>query len=121
MSSPVDPAVDAAIQAQLAAQAETVTGDPAAAGVYGDPAGAAQPPAPLDLSKATATAVDVEALLTQLQDLQARAQAAVDAANPPPPPPDTRLYVDSNAPGWMHSLVAVLEERLSAVEAKLGL
>jgi hypothetical protein len=122
MSTPYDPAAaDAVVQAQLAAQAQAVQGDPAAAGIYGDPAGASAPSQPLDLSRASATVVDVEALLGQLQDLQARAQAAVDAANPPPPPPDNRLYMDMGAPGYLHAFAAKVEDRLAAIEDHLGL
>lgn len=51
---------DPAVRSQLAEQAQAVTGNPAAAGVYGDPAGAAQPAQPLDLSQAKATVVDAE-------------------------------------------------------------
>ena len=120
MTSPVDPAVDAAVQAQLAEQAAAATGNPAAAGIYGDPAGASQPPQQMDLSAAKAVVADADALLARILDLEAKQAAAEAAANPPPEAPDSKLYVDSNAPGWMHSLVAKLEDRLAAVEAKLG-
>jgi hypothetical protein len=106
MTQPIDPAVaDAALRAQLAEQA----------------AAAAPPTEVPNIDVSAAKAADLEALLSQLRDLQARAQEAVDAATPVPEPPDTSLRVDSNAPGWMHSMVAVLEGRLSAVEAKLGI
>jgi hypothetical protein len=123
MTTPsVDPqAADAAVQAQLAEQAATVTGNPAAAGVYGDPAGASAPPAPLDLSRAAPTVVDVEALAKQFAELQAKVQAAEDAANPPPAEPDNSLHADSNAPGWLHDLVSRVEARLHALEVKAGL
>lgn len=120
MSEPVSAAdADAAVRAGLADQAASTLGDPAAAGIYGDPAGAAQPPQAIDLSAAKAVAVDAEALLARIQALEAQQAAAEAAANPPPEPPDNSLHVDSNAPGWLHTLVAKLEERLSAVEAKL--
>jgi hypothetical protein len=119
MSTPLSPEqAQAAAQAQLAEQAQTVTGTPSA-GVYGDPAGAAQPSsAGFDLSKATAAAADVEKLLADLQALQVKAQAAVDAANPPPPPPDDTLHVENNAPSWMADLVRKIEKRLAALEGK---
>jgi hypothetical protein len=122
MTTPYDPAAqDAAVQWQLAQQAQAVQGQPSA-GIYGDPAGAAQPSAAtLDLGKAQATAVDVEALLGQLQELQARAQAAVDAANPPPAEPDTSLHMDSGAPGYLHTFKDTVEARLAALEVKAGL
>ena len=120
MSTPVDPAADAAIRDQLADQAAKVTGTPSA-GVYGDVAGAERPAQQMDLSAAKAVVTDAEALLKRIQELEARQQAAEDAANPPPPLPDTHLYVDSNAPGWMHALVAKLEDRLGDIEDKLGL
>jgi hypothetical protein len=120
MSTP-DQAADAAVQAQLAEQAAAVTGNPAAAGVYGDPAGAAKPPAPLDLSAAKAAVVDVEALAAQLAALQAKVQAAEDASNPPPAKPDYSLHADSNAPGWLHDLVSRVEARLHVLEVSAGL
>jgi hypothetical protein len=120
MTTPIDPAADAAIRVQMAEQAQTVTGTPSA-GVYGDVAGAEAPPQQMDLSAAKAVVTDAEALLKRIQELEARQQAAEDAANPPPPEPDTKLYVDGNAPGWLHALVAKLEDRLSAIEDKLGL
>jgi hypothetical protein len=122
MSTPVDPAAaDAAVQAQLAEQAQAVTGNPAAAGVYGDVAGAAQPPQPMDLSAAHASVVDAEGLLARLQKLEEDARAREEAANPAPAPPDNSLHADSNAPAWLASLVDKVETRLAAVEAKLGL
>jgi hypothetical protein len=119
MSQPVDPAVaDAAVQAQLAGQAQAVTGDPAAAGVYGDPAGAAQPPQPLDLSSAHASVVDAAELLARLQRLEEDARAREEAANPPPAPPDNTLRADGNAPAWLAELVGKIEARLAALEGK---
>src|SRR5580700_9991408 len=118
MTTPIDPAAaNAAIRVQMAEQAQAVTGTPSA-GVYGDVAGAEAPPVPLDLSKAKAGVVDVDALLQQLQaqaealqGIQAKLAEQEAAANPEPEPPDTRLYVDGNAPGWLHALVAKLEDR----------
>jgi len=119
MSTPLTPEqAQAAAAAQLGEQAATVTGTPSA-GIYGDPAGASQPTGQtVDLSKATATAADVEKLLADLQELQAKAQAAVDAANPPPAPPDDSLHVESNAPAWLADLVAKIEKRLAKLEGK---
>lgn len=102
MSTPVDPAVDAVVQAQLAEQARSVTGSPAAPS--------------FDLSQAKADAVDAQALLAQLQELAAKAQAREDAANPVPDPPDNTLRADSNAPGWLHEVLAKIEYRLSGLE-----
>ena len=109
---------DPEVRAQLAGQAQAVTGNPAAAGVFGDPAGAAQPPQALDVSQAKATVVDAENLLARLQELEARAAAAEAAANPPPAPPDYSLHVDSSAPGYLHDVIAKIEKRLSDLEGK---
>ena len=81
------------------------------AGIYGDPAGASAPPAELDLSKATPTVADVEALRERLAAMEA-AQAA--AAVPPEPEPDNTLRLDANAPSFLHELVAKIEARLQA-------
>jgi hypothetical protein len=102
MSEYVDPAADAAVRAQLGEQAASFE----------------QAPAVPDLSAAKATAVDVDALVKQLQALQAKAQAAVDAANPPQAPPDDSILADSNAPGWMHAAFAKIEKRLGKLEGK---
>ena len=118
MSTPVDPAVaDAAVQAQLREQAQSVQGTPSA-GVYGDPAGASAAPQHLDLSSAKGYEVDAQALLKQLQALTDAAQAREDAANPPAAPPDNTLRADPNAPGWLHDLVGKLEARLGKLEGK---
>jgi hypothetical protein len=119
MSTP-DPVADAAIRVQLADQAKTVTGTPSA-GVYGDQAGAEQAPQQMDLAAAKAVVVDAEALLARIQELEARQQAAEDAANPPPAPPDTSLHMDANAPGYLHAFKDKVEGRLAAVEEKLGI
>ena len=118
----IDPAAaDAAVQAQLAEQAQAVTGNPAAAGIYGDPAGASIAPLPPpDLSAARATVVDAEQLLARLQELEAKAAAAEAAANPPPVPPDNTLRADSNAPGWLHDVLAKVEARLASLEGGTG-
>ena len=107
---------DAAVQASLAEQAQAVTGNPAAAGVYGDPAGASAPPQPLDLSSAKAMSVDAAELLARIQELEAKASAAEAAANPPPEPPDNSLRADGNAPAWLAELVGKIEARLAALE-----
>lgn len=117
MTTPVDPAAaQAAVVTQLGEQAQAVTGDPSAAGVYGDPAGAAQPAQPLDLSAAKAVVVDAQALLARIQELEAKQQAAEAAANPPPPEPDYSLHADPNAPGWLHDVIGRIESRLSKLE-----
>jgi hypothetical protein len=120
MSTPVDPAADAAIRDQLADQAAKVTGTPSA-GVYGDVAGAERPPQQMDLSAAKAVVTDAEALLKRIQELEARQQAAEDAANPPPAPPDTSLHMDANAPGYLHAFKDKVEDRLALIEEKLGI
>ena len=98
---------DAAVRAQLAAQAAGVTGVPASGG--------------LDLSAATAVSADVEKLLAQLQELQGRAQAAVDAANPPPAPPDNTLKAGGNWTAELVDFAQKVETRLHAVEVHTGL
>lgn len=100
------------------------------AGIYGDPAGRSQHSAPQSQEQVAADlaakggqafSVDVEALAKSIEaGIMARLGLA-DAA--PPAPPDTKLsrHVDGNAPGWAHNLVANVEERLAAIESKLGL
>jgi hypothetical protein len=95
---------DEAVQASLAEQAAAVTG-------------AASPDvSALDLSNAQAAVVDASEILDRLRALEQSAQAAHAAANPAPPPVDNTLKAESNAPGWMHDLVAKIEARLSALE-----
>jgi len=77
-------------------------------------ASAPAPLQPLDLSQARAVEVDAQALLAQLQELTAKAQAREDAANPPPEPADDSLHVDGNAPSYLHDVVAKIEKRLTA-------
>jgi hypothetical protein len=105
MSTPVDPAVaDAAIRAQLGQHAQAMA----------PPAVAA--PGQADLASRQAMSADAAELLARLQALEAKAAAAEKAAAPPEPEVDNALHVDSNAPGWLHALVAKIEERLTAVE-----
>lgn len=103
MSTPVDPAVaDAAVQSHLGEQAASLAPQSDVPG--------------LDLTQARADAVDAQALLAQLQELAAKAQAREDAANPVPEPPDNTLRADSNAPGWLHDVLAKIESRLASLE-----
>src|SRR5260370_41455164 len=81
----------AAARARLAEQARAVTGDPAAAGIYGDVAGASQPPVPLDLSAARPTVVDTEALMARMQEQIDALLAAAKAAEPAPPEPPDKM------------------------------
>lgn len=107
-----------AARQMIAAQAGAVKGDPAAAGIYGDLAGASAPPVPLDVAAAQPAEADVAALLERIAALE----EAQRAAEPPPPePPDYSLRVDPGAPGWLHQFAAQAEARLRAVEEKLGL
>jgi len=123
MSTPLSPAEDAAVQAGLAAQAQTVTGVPSA-GIYGDPAGASQPAQPIDLSKATPVSVDTDALLARLAALESAAQAAAaqkaadeEAAKPAPVVPDYKSLTLSGAhSAELHDLVRKLEERFQVLE-----
>ena len=103
MSTPVDPVVaDASLRAQMGEQAQSLAPQSDVPGI--------------DLSQARADAVDALALLAQLQELAAKAQAREDAANPVPDPPDNTLRADSNAPGWLHDVLAKIEYRLSGLE-----
>ena len=115
MSTPVDPVVaDASLRAQMGEQAQSLAPQSDVPGI--------------DLSQARADAVDAQALLAQLQELAAKAllaqlqelaakaQAREDAANPVPDPPDNTLRADSNAPGWLHEVLAKIEYRLSGLE-----
>jgi len=114
---------DEIVQAQLAEQAQTVTGDSTLADLTGDPAGAAAPPVVVDLSNATPAAADVDELQKQIEELQAKqaelaaAKAAQEAAAAEPPDPD-KLVVEGSAPGWLQELVARIERRLSKLEGK---
>jgi len=117
MGTPADPAVaDQAVRDQLAQQAVTVQGSPAA-GVYGDPAGASRPAEPADISDARPAAIDGEELLARLRELEARA-AAQDAAAAPAleEAPDLSLRADQSAPSWLHDVLARIERRLDQLE-----
>jgi hypothetical protein len=107
----------AAVQATLAGQAQSVAGDPSAAGIYGDQAGASQPAVPIDMSAASAGQVDVEELLARLAKVEADREADRVAALPAEPEPeDNSIRADSNAPGWLHAAFAKIEARLAALE-----
>jgi len=115
MGTPLSPeAADQAVRDQLGEQAVNVQGDSTAAGVYGNPANVSHPPQQMDLAAAKAVAVDAQALLERIQELEAKQAAAELAANPPPEPPDNTLRVDSSAPGYLHAVIAKIEARLSA-------
>ena len=128
----------AAVQSQLGQQAQSAGGDPTAAGIYGDTAGASQHAPPQSQAQVaqgliaqggSATSVDAEALLAQLQalaaqvaDLQAAKQAADVAAHVAqsrPPVLDEILGALSGVtPGIVHAL-SVVGERVDAIEAHL--
>lgn len=93
---------DEAVQASLAAQAASVPG--------------ADSVPSLDMSAAAPAAADPGELLARLQALEAQQAAAHAAANPEPEPPDNTLRADSNAPGWLHDVIAKIDARLSALE-----
>lgn len=95
------------------------------AGIYGDPAGAAQhapaqspeqTAADLAAAGAEAHSVDAEALLRRIQALEAERDAAA-AANAPAPPVPYNLgqVVLGQAPSIVHAFELV-EERLAALE-----
>jgi hypothetical protein len=117
---------DEAVQAQLAEQAQTVTGNPAAAGIYGDPAGASAAPQPIDLSNAAPTSVDTAALLARLEQLEAaNAQAAADraaaeeAAKPEPVEPDYyNLSVSGAVSSELHNVIDAIDRRFKALEGR---
>jgi hypothetical protein len=123
-----DPAADAAVRAQLGQQAATVQGDPAAAGIFGDPAGRSEPPQPIDLGAAKRTTVDPDELLAMLQrqaeqiaQMQADRDAERKAAEPAPSEPRNVAPSLGNASGEINEAFAYLHKRLHAVEAHLGL
>ena len=123
MTAPLDPAADAAVQAQLAAQAQAVTGTPSA-GIFGDVAGAAQPPQQIDLSAAAPTVVtqdELAALLARVQKMEADREAERVAALPVPDEPPDKTPRLSNASGELHAAFAGVHARLLLVEEKLGL
>jgi hypothetical protein len=117
---------DEAVQAQLAEQAQAVTGNPAAAGIYGDPAGASAAPQPIDLSQAAPTNVDTAALLARLEQLEAaNAQAAADkaaaeeAAKPAPVEPDyNSLSVSGAVSAELHHVLDKIDRRFRALEGR---
>lgn len=131
----VTPEALAAARAQLA---EVDTGLHAeAAGVYGDPAGAAvhsEPQTSTELGQdlqakgAVALSVDTGQLLAQVQ-AQAKAleelQAQVKASQPAPAAPAVPLTADEIVHGTaspsVHHAFSVVEARLQSVERKLGL
>lgn len=124
------------IAAQLQGQAQTVTGDPTAAGVYGDPAGASQvtpPQTPAQVATdlaakgGAATEVDTAALLAQIK-AQGEALAALQShvsslasapgavVSVPAKPPVLEEVISSltgAAPGVVHA-ITVIAERLAA-------
>ena len=124
-----DEAALAAARALLAEQADAVKGDPSAAGIFGDVAGASQPPQPMDLSAARPTEIDAEELLAKLQAQSAAQQAQIDAllaaakaAEPAPPePPDKMPRLSESASSEVRHAFALTHERLLAIEAHLGL
>ena len=117
MSQPVD--TDSAVREQLGAQAASVTGNPAAAGVYGDPAGASAPPAQMDLSAAAPTSADVKALLERIEKMEAEREAERLAAEPAPlEPPDETPRLSNGSAEIQHWLQR-LHERIAAVEEHL--
>ncbi|HWM96718.1 MAG TPA: hypothetical protein VNO54_06640 [Streptosporangiaceae bacterium] len=112
----VDPALDAAVRAHLAAQPAAVTGTPSA-GVYGDQAGAQAPPVPLDLSAAAPTSADVKALLARIEKMETDREAERVAALPvPDEPPDLTPILHGAASGELRAALAGLHARLVAVE-----
>jgi hypothetical protein len=104
---------DAAVQAQLAAQATGVTGQPSA-GIYGDPAGAQAPAAAVDMVAAGAApvAVDAAALLARVQQLEADAAAARPAVVPYVPPKASDLV--AHLGGSLAHAFQLIENRLDA-------
>ena len=128
-------------EAQAAARAITerqasVVGGQDSAGIYGDVAGRSDKPpaqsqeevaAGLHAAGGQAASADPEQLLAMIEAQQKQMAALVERLGltgaPEPAPPDTRLgrHVDGNAPGWIHNLMADLEDRLAAIEGKLGL
>jgi hypothetical protein len=107
---------DEIVKQQLADGLE-VTGE-VAAGVYGDPAGAAAPAADLDLSKAAPAAADVDELRARLASLEAVQQAA---APPPPEPPDLTPVLSPTVASDVREAFQRLHERILAIEEGLGL
>lgn len=125
---------DAAVREQLGQQAQDVTGTPSA-GIFGDPAGAAQPSAQqMDLSAATPAAVnpdDLQAQLARQQEQINALLAAREAERAEVPadadPVDVTPHVGTGSPElrqaltWLHKRVSAIEEHLSlsAIEAVL--
>lgn len=124
-----DPA-DAAVREQLGQQADTVTGTPSA-GIFGDTAGASQPPQPMDVTAATPTSADPDKLLAQLQAQQEQINALVaaqkseqaerEAAKPAPAEPVDVAPRLANASGEVQQAFLWLHKRLSAIEEHLNL
>jgi hypothetical protein len=126
--TPVPAAQDRAVRAQLGEQAQAVTGDPAAAGIFGDVAGRSEPPHPMDLSKAERTNVDTDALLAAIQAQQEQInqlladaeQARVDNLPKPPDPMAIEPQL-GNASGEINAAFAGLHRRLLRVEEAAGI
>jgi hypothetical protein len=112
MTGPVDPnspEAQAAVAAQIAAQAGSIEN--------------ASPDVPsgeeLAAAGAAPTQVDVDKLLAELQTLAARVQEVAPA--PEPEPADRAPKLAGDQPQWLHEAFSGLHERLAAVEDKLGI
>lgn len=131
---PADPAQQA-VREQLGVQAQAVTGTDVA-GVYGDPAGAAQRTpeqtteevaSGLQAKGAAPSVADLDTLTKQLaaqQEAIAKLQAAAQAATPAPAAPAKPTALTD----VLHSVTApvyhafqLTEERIQALEKHLGL
>jgi hypothetical protein len=95
-------AADAAIRAQIAEQAASLS----------------TPGEAPDLSAAVPAEADTAALLRRMEELEAAQRAAAALANPPPPEADDTLHLDGNAPGYMIELVATIERRFRKLEGR---
>jgi hypothetical protein len=109
---------DEVIQQRLA-DGLNVIGAPDPA-VFGDPVGAAAPPADFDLSKAQPTVADVDALRARLEAMEA-AQAAAAPPVVPDAPVDRTPSLSGSVASDVREAIQSLHERIEALEKLAGL
>jgi hypothetical protein len=72
----------------------------------------------VDASSAAAPDASADELLARLKAAVESAEAREAEASPEPEAADNTVSADSNAPAWLHDILAKVEARLSALEGK---